>query len=174
MPSLEDLTDEQKINLARAANQVMSNPETSREFKRLWQKANPKIKFPELEQEDRFANELKTRDEKIAQLEAQQMEEAAQRNRAIKHQEARARGLDPDEVEKLVVEKKVMDWNAAMDFTEMQHSMAASTPSSAESAMKPMTSIAELWNDPAGWARKETHKAIDDLHKRTGGGRRII
>lgn len=169
MPSLEELTDEQRVNLARAANQVLSNPETSREFKRLWKKANPKVSFPELDVQDTVTAELAKRDTTIEELRAAQMQDAAERRRDKEHLRARERGLNPEDVEKAVVDRRIMDWDTAMRYVELEAQSAIPTPSADEPMNKEVTSMKDLWNDPAKWAREQTHAAIDELAKRRRG-----
>lgn len=170
MGSLEDLSDEQRLNLARAANQVLTNPETSREFKRLWMKANPKVRFPEVEQDEQLAAQLKLRDDKIQELETKQLEQEAERRRQVKRDAAAERGLNPDEVEALIVERgkagRILDYESAMELLELQQQSAPVTPASDQSPTRPLTSLKELWEDPAKWARDQTHAAIDELKKR--------
>lgn len=177
MPKLEELSAEQQQNLARAANQVLSNPETSREFKRLWSKANPQVRFPELEQETRLTSEFKTRDEKIAELEAKLLEEDVKRKREEKRQAAVARGLDPDAVEALIVERgkegRTIDYESAMELMELQQQSAAATP--ANSTWRPnlgnqdaRATIKEMLasDNPGAIANRIAHETIDELRGR--------
>lgn len=175
MPKYDDLTEEQRANLGRAANQILGNTETAREFKRLWSKANPQVKFPELEQEERIHGELKTRDDKIAGLEEKLLLQEAERRREEKRQAAVARGLDPDAVEALMIERgkigRTIDYESAMELMELQREAAAATPAAdgwskpneaANKTIKDMLTSA----DPSAIARQLAHEAIDELRGR--------
>ena len=175
MPSLESLTPEQKDNLVRAANDILSNPETNLEFKRLYKKANPKVNFPELQQEESVDKALKSRDEKIAALEAAQLERDVEARLAAKRALAEREGIDPAEVEAIIIERgkqgRVIDWESAMEIVKMQRQLAAATPAAATdrfTAPKDTPGIKDmlLSDDPASIARKIAHDTIDQLRGR--------
>lgn len=168
MPSFEELTDEQRLQLARAGYRLFHNPDVSQDAKRLLMKANPQVRFPDIEQEER-----KSRDEKIAELEHKQLEGEMNRRLEEKRAVARDRGLDPSEVEALVIERgkqgRVIDWESAMELLEYQKQTAAATPAGDD--WKPgnrMPGIKEMLqsSDPAKIAREIAHQTIDELRGR--------
>lgn len=169
MPSFEELTDEQRAALSRVGYQLIHNPEVSRDAKRLLMKANPKVKFPEIENEERTNAALKERDEKLQALEQKLLEKEMQDRVEAKRQQCRERGLDPAEVENLIVERgkqnRLIDFESAMELVEAQKQIAAATPSS-QGPQRELSSIKELWENPGKWAREQTHAAIDELKKR--------
>jgi len=171
MASFAQLTDEQRANLARVAHKMFHNPDVSREAKRLLMKADPTVKFPEIETEDLVEKKTESMQKKIDELQQQQIEANARTELARKHDLARARGLDPAEVEKNFMEKKIYDWDVAMQFTEMLHQSAAPTPDAINGGgnstqMPTEADEKELWADPAKWASKQAHAAIDELNAR--------
>jgi hypothetical protein len=169
MADFEQLSDAQRLALGRAAHKLFQNPEVSREAKKLLMKADPTVKFPEIETDDRIDKELKTRDEKIAELTNRQIEaEASARRRAL-HDQARAKGLKPEDVEDAIVKKGIANWDTAMEYVELSQQAAPATPASYDSTMK-MPDTKELWKDPAKWAREQTHAAIDEIQKRRKTG----
>jgi len=170
--SLENKTEEQRDNLARAALALLENPELSRETKKLLMKAAPSTyRFPEIEQETQFDASLASRDKKIAELEQRQIEESAQRNRERKHAEATARGLDPAEVEKAIVEKHIGSWETAMEHVELSKRIAAATPSTFETVRKDVLPDAkEIWGDRRKWAAQQAHASIDEILKARRAG----
>jgi hypothetical protein len=176
MPKFEDLTDQQRTNLASASNQLLSNPETAREFKRLWMKANPQVRFPEIEQEQIVEKQFKSRDEKIEELSNKLLEQEADKRRQDKRQAAAARGLDPDAVENLIVERgksgRVIDYESAMELMELQQQAAAATPAT-QSWQDPRNDAANKTikemlasDNPGEIARRIAHETIDELRGR--------
>lgn len=169
MASLEDLNDDQKAALMRAGYQLLHNPDVSKDAKRLLKKANPKLVFPELDAEDRINAELKTRDEKIAELEKAQLERDMQARIEEKRRMCRERGLDPADVEALIVERgkagRMIDWESAAELMELQKQSAPATPAGDTSPATPMMSEKDLWNDPAKWAREQSRAAIDEINR---------
>lgn len=170
--SLENLTDVQRDNLALAAQKLLNNAELSPQVKKLLMKADPQTyRFPEIEAETQFDARLKDRDEKIAALEQRQIEESAQRNRERKHADATARGLDPAEVEKAIVEKHIGSWETAMEHVELSKRIAAATPSTFETVRRDvLPDTKEIWGDRRKWAASQAHSAIDDILKTRRAG----
>lgn len=177
MPKLEELTPEQQQNLARAANQILGNPETSREFKKLWSKANPQVRFPEIEQEEQVASQFKSRDERIEELTQKLLQQEVERKREEKRQAAVARGLDPDAVENLIVERgkngRTIDYESAMELMELQTQAAAATPAAQQDWRQSMPqttrdTIKEMLasDNPGAIARQKAHETIDELRGR--------
>jgi hypothetical protein len=167
--TFEQLTDEQRAALARAAHSLFHNPEVSKDAKRLLMKANPAVKFPEIETQDAVEKSLEKRDEKIAGLEQQIMQSEARQRLEERRAAARARGLDPEEVEKAMTERSIGTYETAMDFVEMTHRAAPATAASVDvglSTQTPPNDDKEFWQDPAGVSRKRAHEAIDELSAR--------
>ena len=171
MPSFEDMSDEQRANLGRAAFKLFHNAEVSPRAKRLLMEADPTIRFPEIDQEKVIGDQLSARDKKIEELEQRQIEQAAQARREKSHAEARARGLDPAAVEDAIVKRKIGDWDTAMEFVEMSNRMAAATPASFDrpSSMN-MPDNKDLWKDPRKWAQQQAHAEIDNILKARRAG----
>jgi len=170
-PTFEDMTEEQRANLGRAAYKLFHNPEVSARAKRLLTEADPTIRFPEIDQEKLIGEQLSARDKKIEELEQRQIEQAANARREKSHAEARARGLDPAAVEDAIVKRKIGDWDTAMEFVELSTRMAASTPASSDrSPSMDMPDNKDLWKNPRQWANREAHDEIDKILKQRRAG----
>jgi hypothetical protein len=173
MPSFEELSDEQRAQLSRVGFQLFHNPEVSKEAKRLLMKANPKVRFPEIEAEETVNTAMKSRDEKIAEMEGKLLEQEMNRRLEEKRATARERGLDPADIEALIVERgkqnRVIDWESAMELLEYQKQSAAATP--VGNTWKPanqLPGVKEMLEsaDPARLASENAHKIIDELRGR--------
>jgi hypothetical protein len=173
MASLENLTPEQLKNLATASHRLLSSSEAE-SFKRLLKKMDPATyNFPELATADLVEKSNEKNAKQIEKIEQEMIQQNARIELERKHAQARDRGLDPAEVEKVVVEKKIYDWDAAMQFVEMLHQSApASADAINEGAAGSSTrmptddDLKELWKNPAEWAAKQAHAEIDELTKR--------
>jgi hypothetical protein len=170
MATFEQLTDEQRAALARVGHKLFHSPEVSKDAKRLLMKADPAVKFPEIETQDAVEKSLEKRDEKIQALENQIMQTEAQRRLDERRAEARAKGIDPEEVEKAMTERGIGKWETAMEFVELTHRSAPATASSIDnvglSTVMPADTEKEFWKDPAAWSRKEAHAVVDELQAR--------
>lgn len=158
----EDLTDAQRKPYFEAARKLFDNPASNRRVKKLLMEIDPNIKYSDIEAEARTEEQLKERDNKIAELQASQMEEAATRRREAAHQRARERGLDPVEVEKTITEYKVADWDKAMDITDRLTHAAPASPDYLDNVHQ-MPDNKALWADPDKFAREEAHKTINEM-----------
>jgi len=163
----EDLDEKQRENLAKAMNSLLSNPEVSTDVKRLLMKADPKMKFADVAQADALDKARKETTDKISELEAKLMEEQAIRVREERHRQAREKGISPEDVEKVVTDYKVMDWDKAMQIAERLREMAPASAEPAFDAKPELPNEKELWADPRGYANKIAHQMIDQF-----GGRR--
>lgn len=171
MPSFEELSEEQRASLGRAAHKLFHNNEVSARAKRLLMEADPSITFPEIVQEKVIGDQLAERDKKIDALEQRQIEQAATARREKSHADARARGLDPAAVEDAIVKRRIGDWDTAMEFVEMSTRLAASTPASfdARPSME-LPNTKDLWENPAKFAREQAHAEIDNILKQRRAG----
>ncbi len=169
MPSFEELSpDEQRKVLVRnaAMEKLLANPETSKKAKRLLREADPTMRFPELEVEDLVDERTAKQQEKVDALEAQMIQRSAESERAKKHQIAIDKGLDPKDVEAAIVDRKIGDWDTAMQFVQMTKQTAPVTPDSASGRFEIMDGKSDWWKDPTKTARTEAFKAIDELRGR--------
>lgn len=162
----EDLDEKQRENLAKAMNSLLSNPEVSTDVKRLLMKADPKMKFADVAQADALDKVREESGAKISELEAKLMEEQAIRVRQERHAQARAQGLNPEDVEKVVTEYKVMDWDKAMQIAERLREMAPASPEPTFDAKPALPDEKELWADPKGYANRIAHQMIDEFRGR--------
>jgi hypothetical protein len=171
MPTFEEMTDEQRSALGRAAHKLFHNSEISPRAKRLLMEADPTVRFPEIDQEKAISDQLAARDKKIEELTDRQIQQEAQARREKSHADARARGLDPAAVEDAIVKRKIGDWDTAMEFVEMSTRLAAATPASFESAPSmDLPDHKDLWKDPRKFALREAHAEIDNILKQRRAG----
>jgi hypothetical protein len=162
--SLENMTDEQREQAVRLFSFVKQNPDIEKQIRREAKKKHPNMQAPDIELEEamekqraEFQEELKKRDQ--ASLDALQ----AQR-RAEAHAKIKSNGLDPEEIEKVMVDENIANYDTAIKYVRAQKQLA---PATAES-VSPMTlpDTKGLWQDRNGFARKSAFDAINELKSR--------
>ena len=115
--SLEDLSLEQRDELAMLAKQLADNPTTRESFLRLTQQVKPDLTIPELSLKDDISKQLKhTQDEyqKLASKfkEKEAMEDLQSRRNAL-IKKGKASENDIPEIEKIMLEKQIHDHETA-------------------------------------------------------------
>ncbi len=166
--SLEDLSMEQRDELAALARQLAENPETRKEFLRLTKKAKPDMPIPELEIEDSTNTAVQKAEERVKALEAKLSEKDAREELEKRRAKIRSRGLqdkDVEEVEKIMLEKGITNHDAAADYWDWMKQAAQPTPSGYNP--NPMTKfdLGKYWKNPVQGARDEAAKALNELRK---------
>jgi hypothetical protein len=168
--SLEDLTLEQRDELALLAKEMSDNPATRKEMLRLTKKLRPNLNIPELEIEE-YADKRTTKaEERVELLEAKLRERDAleelqnRRDRLIK------KGLiqnesEIDEVEKIMLEKKISDHETAAEYFNWMKQAAEPTPSGYNPSPLKGFNLSEYWKNPTMGARNEAAKALQELRR---------
>jgi hypothetical protein len=147
---------------AAAFRKLINNPEVGLEAKRLYKKVVPDARFPDLDAEERLAAATKPLQEKIDKMESEQLDERVRRNRETNHKKVRDAGLDPDAVEKIMTDEKIMNYDTAIKYMKAQTSNSQPSHSSITPITMP-TDAKEIQKNPGAWARGEASKAINDL-----------
>lgn len=163
----EHLSLEDQQALGQTMHRLLSNPELRKTTLGLLKKADPSVSLPEVELDERFEALQTAANDKIASLEEKlaQKELAEQRNKQLAS--LRERGLDPAEVEKVMVDKRIGDYETAARFMQMERQTATPTPASITPISLPDDAKAIMKN-PRQWAVGEASKAISELMARRG------
>jgi hypothetical protein len=125
MPGIEDLSpaDQQAHRLGVL---LLKDPEVARQAKRLAKKADPSLRIPEIELEDQIEKANEKNAEKVAELEQRLIKQDVDNRRAAFRADCKEKGLDPDEVEKIVVAEKCST-ATAIKIATMQRDTAEPT-----------------------------------------------
>jgi len=167
MASLEDLTPEQQDQAMRLFSFVKANPDIEKNIRREAKKKNPNMAAPDIELEDALAKqreefqaELKKRDEaSLSQLHVTRRAEA--------HARIKSAGLDPEEVEKTMVDASISNYDTAINYVRAQKQLAPATPESITPMSLP--SGKDLWANKNEFAKRTAFDAINELK----AGRRL-
>lgn len=171
MAGLEDLTPEQRAQL-NLAQLLLSDPETSKQARRLAKKLKPELQFGDLDMEDRINKERETSDTKIKALEEQIRKDAFARAREAAHAKLRDRNLDPVAVEKVMTENGIANYDLAAEVLEARAAAAAPTPDDLSPLTLPTGNEggADLWKDPKGFAQRTAYSVLNSFRKQRVAG----
>lgn len=161
--SLENYSEAQKESLARTALALLNHPDVSKDAKRLIKKIDPKVSFPDVDVEDRFET-----------LRAEQREETKQRDEADRVRRANEayqatcakitqRGFKVEDVEKIMKDKGIANYDTAIEFLENQAQLAPATVDALAHSMEMPSEMADIAKNPRKWAQNMAHNAVNDL-----------
>jgi hypothetical protein len=169
--SLEDISIEQRDELAALAKQLAENPDTRKDFLRLTKKAKPDLPIPELEIEDATHNMLSKANERVEGLEARLRERDARDKLNEARQGLLSSGLaksnsDIEQIEKVMLEKNIPNHETAAEYWNWMNQSATPTPGT---TYNPSTlakfDLSKYQKNPVAAARDEAFKALNELRK---------
>jgi len=169
--SLEDISLEQRDELAMLMKELAENPATRKEALRLTKKVRPNLPIPELELEDYTEKKVTQAEDRVAQLEAKLKEKESleelqkRRDRLVK--KGLASEEDIEEIEKIMLEKKISDHETAAEYFDWMKQAAQPTPSGYSPSPLKGFNLNEYWKNPVQGARNEAAKALQELRKNT-------
>jgi hypothetical protein len=169
--SLEDISLEQRDELAMLMKELAENPTTRKEALRLTKKVRPNLPIPELELEDYTEKKVTQAEDRVAQLEAKLKEKESleelqkRRDRLVK--KGLASEEDIEEIEKIMLEKKISDHETAAEYFDWMKQAAQPTPSGYSPSPLKGFNLNEYWKNPVQGARNEAAKALQELRKNT-------
>jgi hypothetical protein len=177
--SLEDLTPAQIQQLRLGQLLLETNPEIALDAKKLARRANPNLRLPEVDLEEKLEKERAERRQLEDKIERQRIEDrVAAREREIKKQ-IESSGFSVEEIEKIVKDEDLhgaAGINTALKLAELQRQAAA--PGAAEMSypgthdMRGDPNLRKLSaGDLRRWSLTEGHKMVDDFLKRQRSGR---
>jgi hypothetical protein len=170
--SLEDISLEQRDELALLMKELAENPTTRKEALRLTKKVRPNLPIPELELEDYTEQKVTAAEERVLQLEAKLKEKEAReelqkrRDRLIKKGLAQSEE-DIESIEKIMLEKKISDHETAAEYFDWMKQAATPTPSGYNPSPLKGFDLNNYWKNPVQGARNEAAKALQELRKNT-------
>lgn len=167
MPSLEDMTPEQQDQALKLFNFVQANPDVAKQIRKEAKKRNPNMQAPDLELEERLEAQEKAFNERLAKQDDERLAQIQQSRREEAHARIRAAGLDPESVEKIMVDESIGNYDTAIKYAQHQRQLAPATQESASPLTMP--SNKDLYANKERWARTTAFEAINELKaKRLG------
>jgi hypothetical protein len=165
--SLENMTEDERNSAA--LKRLFSHPEVGPQAKRLYKQVVPDAKFPDLELEDKINAASAAQQKEINELRDKVRMSEVMERRNQEHAKARAAGLDPIAVEKVITEEGMGSFDAAIKYMKAMNASAPATPASMTPIRMP-DNMAEIQKDPRAWANKTAYEAINELVAKRGQG----
>ena len=168
--SLEDMSLEQRDELAMLAKQLADNPSTRKEFLRMTKQVKPELSIPELDIEDYTNKKVTAAEERVMGLEAKLRERDAREELDKRRARLNRPANEIDEIEKLMLDKGMTNHETAAEYFDWMRQAAEPTPNSAmgytPSALNKFD-LSKYWKNPQMGAREEAAQALKDLRKNT-------
>ena len=168
--SLEDVSYEQRDQLAALMRELSDNPATRKEVLRLTKKIKPDLVIPELDIEETTTvavsetrRELEAMRAELAQKRAE--EDLDRRRNALIRKGYAASDEDVEEIEKVMLEKKIADHDTAAEYWQWMKQSAAPTPTGYNPSAINKFDLSKYYKNPVGAARDEAAKALQELRK---------
>jgi hypothetical protein len=170
--SLEDVSYEQRDQLAALMRELSDNPATRKEVLRLTKKIKPDLVIPELEIEETTTSAVSEARRELEELKAQMAQKRAEedlekrRNALLRSGKAKS-DEDVEEIEKIMLEKKIADHDTAAEYWDWMKQSAAPTPTGYNPSAVKQFDLNKYYKNPVGAARDEAAKALQELRKNT-------
>jgi hypothetical protein len=161
--SLEDLSLEQRDELALLAKQLSDNPNTRKEFLRMTKKVRPELSVPELDIEEYTNSKVNDAEKRVMALESKLRERDAVEE--LNKRRARLGRSDDEvaEIEKLMLEKGMTNHETASEYFDWMKQAATPTPMGYSSSPMNKFNLEKYWKNPQMGARDEAQKALMEL-----------
>jgi hypothetical protein len=170
--SLEDVSYEQRDQLAALMRELSDNPATRKEVLRLTKKIKPDLVIPELDIEEttnsavsETRKELEAMRAKLAEKDA--LEDLEKRRNALMRKGVVRSEEEIEEVEKVMLEKGITNHDTAAEYWEWMKQTAAPTPTGYNPSAINKFDLNKYYKNPVGAARDEAAKALQELRKNT-------
>ena len=168
--SLEDLSLEQRDELAMLARQLADNPATRKQFLRMTKQVKPEMSIPELDMEDFTNTKVSAAEERVMGLEAKLREREAREELEKRRARLNRPTQEVEQIEKLMLDKGMTNHETAAEYFDWMRQAAEPTPNSAmgytPSALSKFD-LSKYWKNPQMGARDEAAQALKDLRKNT-------
>ena len=168
--SLEDMSFEQRDQLALLMRELSDNPATRKEVLRLTKQIKPDLVIPELEIESTTKSYVEKLEQKLMDREAKDREQDALRDLEARRNKLMKKGLvereeDIEEVEKIMLEKGISNHESAAEYWQWMKQSATPTPTGYNPSAVSKFDLGKYYKNPVGAARDEASKALQELRQ---------
>jgi len=166
--SLEDISLEQRDELALLAKQLAENPSTRKDFLRMTKKVKPDLPIPELEMQDYTEKKMSDMDNRLLVSENKLREKEAREELNRRRQSLITKGLarddsDVEEIEKIMLSKNISNHETAAEYFDWMKQAAEPTPSGYNPSAISKFDLSKYWKNPQMGARDEAAQALKDI-----------
>jgi hypothetical protein len=168
--SLEDMSCEQRDQMAMLMRDLSDNPATRKDILRLTKKLKPDLVIPELEIEDHTSSAVQKVQQELEQMRAEKREQEARNSLNERRMKLMKRGLvqnedDIEEIEKVMLDKGITNHEAAAEYWAWMKQSAQPTPSGYNPNAMSKFDLSKYWKNPVAGAREEAGRALAELRK---------
>jgi hypothetical protein len=167
--SLEDMSYEDR-EMAKLAYQLNQNPSTRSAFLQLTRQVRPDVAMPELEIEERTNKALQQAEARVASLEAKLQEKDSINDLENRRKNLMDKGLvqsrsEIQQVEKIMLEKNIVDHETAAEYHNFMKQAAVPTPSGYNPNPMRQFDLKAFHKNPVQAARDVAAQALGEFRK---------
>ena len=168
--SLEDMTFEQRDQMALLMRELSDNPETRKEILRLTKKVKPGLVIPELDIEDHTHNAVSAANKRVEDLETKMREKEAVEDLNKRRMSLIKKGFAQDEseieqIEKIMLDKGITNHESAAEYWDWMKQSAKPTPTGYNPSAVAKFDLGKYYKNPVMAARDEASKALNELRR---------
>ena len=168
--SLEDMSFEQRDQMALLMRELSDNPETRKEILRLTRKVKPGLVIPELDIEDHTSSAVSKVYQELEQMKSQKREDDAVADLNKRRMSLIKKGLIRDEseieqVEKIMLDKGITNHESAAEYWDWMKQSAVPTPTGYNPSAVAKFDLGRYYKNPVMAARDEASKALNELRR---------
>ena len=170
MPSLEELPESEQAKAMALYQFVQGNPDVAKEMRKLARQKNPNMPVPDSDVlEDKITSEVTALRDELRKRDEQALQTMQEQRRAEMHNRIKDAGLEPEEVEKIMIDEKIGNYDTAIKYVKQMRELAPVTPE----AITPMSlpTGKDLWTDKNRWAKTQAFEAMNELKAKRFGFR---
>ena len=168
--SLEDMSFEQRDQMALLMRELSDNPDTRKEILRLTKKVKPGLVIPELDIEEHTQSAVSAANKRVEDIEAKMREKEALADLESRRMKLIKKGLIQDEseieqVEKIMLDKGITNHESAAEYWQWMKQSAVPTPTGYNPSAVSKFDLGKYYKNPVMAARDEAAKALNELRK---------
>lgn len=168
--SLEDMSFEQRDQLALLMRELSDNPATRKDVLRLTKQLKPDLVIPELDIENTTKSYVDKLEQRLMERDAKDREQDAVRDLEARRSKLMKKGLvqnedDIHEVEKVMLEKGITNHESAAEYWQWMKQSATPTPTGYNPSAVSKFDLGKYYKNPVGAARDEASKALQELRQ---------
>jgi hypothetical protein len=168
--SLEDMSFEQRDQLALLMRELSDNPATRKDVLRLTKQIKPDLVIPELDIENTTKSYVDKLEQRLMERDAKDREQDAVRDLESRRNKLMKKGFvqneeDIHEVEKIMLEKGITNHESAAEYWQWMKQSATPTPTGYNPSAVSKFDLGKYYKNPVGAARDEASKALQELRQ---------
>ena len=168
--SLEDMSFEQRDQLALLMRELSDNPATRKDVLRLTKQLKPDLVIPELDIENNTKSYVDKLEQRLMERDAKDREQDAVRDLESRRNKLMTKGFvqnedDIHEVEKIMLEKGITNHESAAEYWDWMKQSAVPTPTGYNPSAVAKFDLGKYYKNPIMAARDEASKALNELRR---------